>query len=248
MRGPVRWPSLLGEGPPFEHRFQTAAGALAHKAIELDVGREREDASPDLVDRAAERLAERDGSFAAYWERHRRHRALRGVRGGRPAGRAVPGDVPAAAELVDPGDRVVGPAEFGDVIGLGAGRPGARARGPEEPMRARRIALDLKSGRAWPEFPEDMRLYALLLTLRHGVPPFRVASVFLDSGEWQAEDVEERTLFHAADRLVAAVRSAAELLAGTEPRLEPRPLLLVVPPSGDLPGLRGIRAASDRAM
>src|SRR5688500_6592778 len=59
---------LLGEGTPFEHRISTAAGNLAHKAIELDVGREREDPSPVLVDRAAARLAEADGTFGAYWE------------------------------------------------------------------------------------------------------------------------------------------------------------------------------------
>jgi len=95
------------------------------------------------------------------------------------------------------------------------------AQDQDEPMRARRLAIDLKTGRAYPEFPEDMRLYALLLTLRTGVPPFRVASVFLDSGEWQAEDVTERTLFHAADRVVRAATSASELLAGGPADLRP---------------------------
>ena len=66
-----------------------------------------------------------------------------------------------------------------------------------------------------------MRFYALLLTLRFGVPPYRVASLFLDSGEWQSEEVSEETLLHAADRVVAAARTAGAVLAGREPRLTP---------------------------
>jgi hypothetical protein len=66
-----------------------------------------------------------------------------------------------------------------------------------------------------------MRFYALLMTLRFGVPPYRVASLFLDSGEWQAEEVSEETLFHAADRVVAAAPGARALLGGREPSLTP---------------------------
>ena len=49
----------------------------------------------------------------------------------------------------------------------------------------------------------ELASYALLLTLRFGVPPYRVASFFLESGTWQAEDVTEQTLVHAADRVIA---------------------------------------------
>jgi hypothetical protein len=90
-----------------------------------------------------------------------------------------------------------------------------------EPNRATRLAVDLKTGGAWPEYAEDMRFYALLMTFRFGVPPYRVASLFLDSGEWQAEEVAEETLFHTADRVVAAARSAGALLGGREPALTP---------------------------
>jgi hypothetical protein len=61
------------------------------------------------------------------------------------------------------------------------------------------------------------------MTLRFGVPPYRVASLFLDSGEWQAEEVEEEILFHAADRVVSAARAARALLGGREPDLTPGP-------------------------
>ena len=98
-----------------------------------------------------------------------------------------------------------------------------------EPTRATRLAIDLKTGNAYPEYPEDLRYYALLLTLRFGVPPYRVASLFLESGEWQAEDVGELALHHAADRVIAAARAAAALWNGREPELTPGVYCGVVP-------------------
>ncbi|MEX2422102.1 MAG: hypothetical protein WD670_09830, partial [Actinomycetota bacterium] len=75
--------------------------------------------------------------------------------------------------------------------------------------------------RAWPEHAEDMRFYALLLALRFGVPPYRVATLYLDSGEWQAEDVDASVLERAADRVVEAIRAAAATDAGRPPALRP---------------------------
>jgi hypothetical protein len=94
---------------------------------------------------------------------------------------------------------------------------------PEDPASPSRLAIDLKTGHAWPEHAEDMRFYALLLGLRFGVPPYRVATVYLDSGEWQAEDVCERVLHRAADRVVEAVRAAAALDRGQPLELQPGP-------------------------
>jgi hypothetical protein len=92
-----------------------------------------------------------------------------------------------------------------------------------EPMRGTRLAIDLKTGGAYPNYVEDNRFYALLLTLRFGVPPYRVASLFLEGGTWQAEDVHEDLLFHAADRVVQAARAAHALGAGREAALTPGP-------------------------
>jgi hypothetical protein len=55
------------------------------------------------------------------------------------------------------------------------------------------------------------------------VPPYRVASFFLDSGEWQAEDVTEETLGRAVDRVVGAARAAATLGEGPAAELTPGP-------------------------
>ena len=51
-----------------------------------------------------------------------------------------------------------------------------------QPMRGQRLLIDLKTGSAWPQPLKDNRAYALLHTLRFGVPPYRVASFFLEGG------------------------------------------------------------------
>src|SRR5207247_2095603 len=77
-----------------------------------------------------------------------------------------------------------------------------------------RLAMDLKTGTPRSEHAEDMRFYALLIALRYGVPPYRVATFFLESGEWQAEDVTGETLGRAVDRVLAAASTALEMRGG----------------------------------
>jgi hypothetical protein len=212
---------ILEEGPPFEYRPAVAAGSLAHKAVEIDVPRRRQDPVIDLVTRSAEGLVASDHGFAAYWNGlgplESSEIFADAVRLAEQFRMSFPPLLPEWTPIVEFPFR----HQFGRVTLSGRVDIVLGSQDPDVPMRARRLAIDLKTGRAYPEFPEDMRLYALLLTLRTGVPPFRVASVFLDSGEWQAEDVTERTLFHAADRVIAAAAAAAELLAGRAPELRP---------------------------
>src|SRR5204863_6240818 len=96
-------------------------------------------------------------------------------------------------------------------IDLALGRPA-----PDGPGR---MLIDLKADGARPEHVEDLRFYALLHGLRLGVAPSRVASVFLASGEWQAEDVTAEVLRHAAERVLGAVAATAALDSGAAPTL-----------------------------
>jgi PD-(D/E)XK nuclease superfamily len=213
--------SLLGEGPAFEHSARSAAGVLLHRAIEVDVGA-RDELDPHAVAaRAADRLVEHEARFAEYWRTQssaEQDEVLMDVvrrvvlfRGTFPSLRELRSDLAPVTELSARAELLGGVLTISGRIDLVLGLP-RRA----EPMRATRLAIDLKTGGAYPEYAEDMRFYALLLTLRFGVPPYRVASLFLDSGEWQSEDVTEETLVHAADRVVAAARAAAALLNGRE--------------------------------
>jgi PD-(D/E)XK nuclease superfamily len=206
---------LNREGPRFEHSPVTASGRLFHKAIELDVATERAFDPLSVCERAARSAADQDGPFGRYWDgldRFSRGDLLAN------AGRhlvlfrdSFPPLVRRWAPQPELYLKVV--LAGGQVILSGA---------PDLVLgRTRRLAIDFKSGRAWPEHPEDMRFYALLLLLRTGVPPYRVATFFLDSGEWQAEDVSEETLERASDRVVAAAGTAVELCAGRTPELIP---------------------------
>jgi hypothetical protein len=216
-----------GERAPFAFSARTAAGRLAHKAIELEVAG-REDRDPhELVEHAAERLTE-DGAFSVYWgglDALRRDenlmdaaKTLELFRSTMPPLRQMRRELAPSTEwhvrVELLGGTVVLSGQL-DLV-LGSGRADGAAR-------ATRLAIDLKTGRAWPEHAEDMRFYALLLGLRFGIPPYRVATLYLDSGEWQAEDVDERVLDRAADRVIEAIRAAAASEAGRPGALTPGP-------------------------
>lgn len=216
-----------GERAPFAYTERFAAGRLLHKAIELEVAGRVERDPHALAEAAAERLRE-DEAFAAYWgdlDELRRDellmeavKALELFRGTMPPLREMRRELAPCTEWPVRVELAQGALVLGGTVDLVLGAPADGEVG-----RATRLAIDLKTGRAWPEHAEDMRFYALVLALRFGVPPYRVATLYLDSGEWQAEDVDERVLERAADRVIAAVRTEAELRAGGAPRLVPGP-------------------------
>jgi hypothetical protein len=215
--------SILGEGPPFEHNARSAVGVLLHRAIEVEVG-SRDDLDPHAVAvRAADRLVESEARFAEYWRTlsvAEHDEVLMDVvrrvvlfRASFPSLRDLRSDLAPITELPAKAELLGGTLTLSGRIDLVLGLPRKA-----EPARAMRLAIDLKTGGAYPEYAEDMRLYALLMTLRFGVPPYRVASLFLDSGEWQAEEVTEETLFHAADRVVGGGGGGGERGKGWERR------------------------------
>ena len=215
---------LAREGEPFRYGRRSAEGTLVHKAIELEAGSSRAFDPHELAGRAATSLEE-DRQFAPFWngldELARDGllmsavQTLESFRASFPPLGALRRDlVPVCehwleASVLDGAVTVVGKVD------LVLNRP--------DPVRSTRVLIDLKTGRAWPDHPEDMRLYALLYTLRYGVPPFRVATLFLSSGVPQCELVNEKVLERAADRVAAAVRTATGLASGAQPDLRPGP-------------------------
>ena len=79
------------------------------------------------------------------------------------------------------------------------------------------LIVDLKTGWSYPHHFDDLRFYALLQTLKVGVPPFRVASYYLDSATFHHEEVTPATLEIAAGRAVDGIRKIARLLPRAEP-------------------------------
>jgi PD-(D/E)XK nuclease superfamily len=212
---------LAGEAPPFRHTARSAAGTLVHKAVELDVGGRERIGVHTLVELAADRLRA-DVEFERFWRGlgppardellMEAIRTLESFRASFPPFFAVRRTVAPVCEQWFEVELLSGALTLVGKVDLMLNRPA--------PDRATRVLVDLKAGRAWAEHAEDMRLYALLHTLRCGVPPYRVATVLLGSGSIQAEVVTEAVLERAVQRVVAGVRAAVAPDPGGLPSVE----------------------------
>jgi PD-(D/E)XK nuclease superfamily protein len=209
----------LDEGV-FEYGFHLAVGNLVHKAVETGVyARGLEDA--ELAERALERLREGDDGFASYLgllddvdRAELLGEAIRQLSWFRatfpPLERSWNPVVEWSLRVPLAGERIVLSARPDLVLG-GVDR--------DEPMRARRLVLELKGGQERPEQEDDVRFYALVMALAHGVPPFRVVNVNLQAGSCRVQPVTEDLLRSAVRRVGDAARKGAEVLGGREPTL-----------------------------
>jgi hypothetical protein len=189
-----------------------AKGTVAHRAIELTMFMTDPPSPLEAVDAAIARIIEDNGDRTpAEFLRAANATELAELRA-------------EASEVVSKFDecfpalpakwrpRVESPIRHelhGGVITLGA-RPDltlGQARGDE----ARVLIIDFKTGREYHSHVDAMRFYALVATLRLGVPPFRVATFYLDSGTWQHEDVSEDLLELAVRRCTDGMVKLAEL-------------------------------------
>lgn len=100
-----------------------------------------------------------------------------------------------------------------------------RARQLPEGGEARVLVVDLKTGHPYPGHRDDLRFYALVHAIRAGVPPFRVASYYLDGATFHTEDVTEDLLFDVAvPRAVEGITKMVELhLRDRAPTYNPAP-------------------------
>ncbi len=74
---------------------------------------------------------------------------------------------------------------------------------------AGKVLIDLKTGGFSPVHVDDLRFYALVEAMKVGVPPRRVATHYLESGNLVPEDVTEPLLMSAAARVVDAVNAGS---------------------------------------
>jgi hypothetical protein len=201
---------------PFEWSVASCRGTVSHKALELSVFRPGPKISPlELVDEAMNRII-REGED---WSPRDFLRAadpaeLAEVRG-------------AACDVVTKFQECFPPLaaawrprlESGCRVELGASQVVLRAKvdlalGRPVGHEGRVLIVDVKTGRPYPAHLDDLRFYALLETIRSKVPPFRVASYYLESARWQAEDITEDVLVVAANRVIDGVVKLADLRLG----------------------------------
>lgn len=202
------------QATPFEWSLPTARGTVAHKAIQLSVAGADRPAPLVLVDDALERLAGDPGERIADF-------LLALSSADRAELRSdVNGIVATFLELWPPLERSWQPqtesprrAELCGGMVVLSGRVDLTLGAPRG-NRAGRVVVDLKTGGRHAGHLDDLRFYALLDTLRVGVPPFSAVGYYLDSGTFTAEEMTEAVLEAAVRRTVAAVTKLVELKLG----------------------------------
>jgi hypothetical protein len=88
--------------------------------------------------------------------------------------------------------------------------------------RASTCILDIKSGKVSEDHRKENYFYALLEALATGVPPFRVATYYANSGSFETEPVDLTVLEHTVETVCKAIKRFGELLALDSPRLPSR--------------------------
>jgi hypothetical protein len=208
----------------FKLSLPLAVGNVVHRAIEADVVGARL-GETELAEKAVDRMRRTDPEFDRFvqtldaidaaWlvaEASRRIALFRGTMPPLQKGWTPIPELRVKAELA--GGKLV----LSGAVDLSLFRPSEDA-----PTRATRLFLELKTGADRPEFVDDLRFYALVATLRFGVPPFRLATLLLDDGTYRPEDVTEDVLEAAARRVAGAVLRHVELMGEREPSLRPGP-------------------------
>ena len=201
---------LARDADEFQWTPANARGVVAHKAIELAVSWRGDPAPGQLVDEGIARLIASTDSISQY---------LGGLGEGE------------RAELV--GEAVERVAMFQECFPRLEARwrpvPESRLRadlcderivlsgkvdltvGRSDGMRAGKVLVDLKTGGFAPSHVDDLRFYALVETLRLGVPPRLLATYYLDGGRLVDEAVTEHVLRSALERVVAGCDAAVSL-------------------------------------
>lgn len=198
---------------PFQWTPPIARGTVTHKAIEYLLSWRGQPAPLELVDEALARL-ELGGDGLAEW-------LAACPESERAELRSLANEhVAKFTELFPPIRRSWTPVTEAAVrLELCEGRIVLQGRidlslGRADGTTAGKVLIDFKTGGFNPAHLDDLRLYALVETLRVGTPPRLLASLYLDTGRPFCEVVTEGLLRAAARRTVDGAARVVELLHG----------------------------------
>ena len=206
---------------PFTVTVPIARGSIAHKAVELGIHWHGEPLPMELVDEAMASLAGSDHWLTDFLQTcsEAERAELRSTASDRVA---------KFFESFPPLDARWRPVtESSQIVDLVGARVRLRGKvdltlGTARGMQAGKVIVDLKTGAPNPVHRDDLRFYALLDTIRLGVPPRLVASFYLDLAEARTEAVTEGVLDATVARTVDAARRLTALRAGTtQPEYRP---------------------------
>lgn len=193
----------------FAWRPSTAAGFVAHKAIELAINWRGEPAPAQVVDDALARLADQTDGRGTYvagltdadWAELRSRaldRTTKFMQDFPPLPVAAHPVLEAATKW-----KPDGTIELGGKADLQIGKPFGR--------ESRLLIVDFKSGARSFHHRDDLRFYALVQTLRQAVPPRKLVTYYLDYSESEVEDVTEGTLVAGLTRTLEGIERHIEL-------------------------------------
>ena len=207
---------------PFAWNAATARGTVLHKALELSVTRPSSLSPAALVDAALDRIIDAGNDWTPRtWLLAADDAELVELRC------AVEDLLAKFQDSFPPLERDWRPrVESPLVLSLCGGRIQLRGKpdlmlGRPRGTTARVLIVDFKSGIPRTSHLDDLRFYALLEAVRVGVPPFRVASYYLDAGRWHGEDVTVEALEASVRRVVDGVTALAALRDGRTPTASP---------------------------
>jgi hypothetical protein len=86
---------------------------------------------------------------------------------------------------------------------------------------ARTFIVDFKTGDQQDDHREQARFYALVETLRSRVAPYRVATYYLDTGDYTFDDVDEELLSRSLDAVIETVRTMVSVRSDAPITYEP---------------------------
>ncbi|MGI9607365.1 MAG: PD-(D/E)XK nuclease family protein [Acidimicrobiales bacterium] len=187
-----------------------ARGTVVHKAIELSINWRGAPHPADLVDEALASLEHSEQNIGEFLQElpEAQRAQLRGD---------VVGHVTAFTECWPPLEKKWRPVTESRVrLELFEGRVVLQGKidltlGRANGLRAGKVLIDLKSGKVRPSHLDDLRYYALVETIRVGVPPRMLASYYLDQGKLHREQVNEDVLFAAVGRAAAGINRMIDL-------------------------------------
>ena len=82
---------------------------------------------------------------------------------------------------------------------------------PRGDLRQTMLLIDLKSGDIKDEHIDEAHFYALVATIRHGVPPWRSLVYSLASGDYTSPDITGDVLLETVDRVGAAINALVDV-------------------------------------
>ena len=216
----------------FEWTAATAQGTVLHKAVELLWDPEMSNSNPNnIVDEAVKQIVRDDkslGPFLKNLENSDRANLKRPCVASlisfvetfpRPKGGWLPATEVAARVGLCQDDQHKPAFVLSGRYDLTLGSPEPAGEGHS---RAGKVIIDLKTGNRNEGHAAELHLYALIETIKTGVPPLGVGSFYVAEGAVQFEPITNETLTTIVKRTTEGIRRLIELTPGTrEPTRTP---------------------------